>query len=51
MVYFDRSETREGLTEYLGLLEKLRSMSLGNISLCEFIEVQTRETEEKLNRL
>ena len=51
MVYFDRSETREGLMEYLGLLAQLRPMSLENILLREFIEVQTRETKEKLNRL
>ena len=47
-VFIDRSETREGLMEYLSLLEKLRSMSVEGTERYSFIKLQMAETESKL---
>jgi hypothetical protein len=48
--FVDTSEMPWKLTEYLGLLDQLDSMSLTDELRHEFIVKQTRETKEKLRK-
>ena len=48
MVFVDKSETHEGLTEYLGILEQLRSMSVEGTDRYNFINLEIAKTKSQL---